>query len=412
MRKMTATYPARWLASLALLVLAATTAACGGGDDPSPPRDGALTVYSSLPRQGILARAATAVAAGQRLALADARGRAGGRRVRLVELDSAGGEDGPWDPDAIEENARRAAEDESAIAYLGELDLGGSAVSVPVTNADGLLQVTPGDGLPSLTRTAPSGGETPVRYYPEGTRSLVRVVPHAGLQAQVLVAWARERGARSIAIVRDESVFGRELAAWTLELAERARLPAEAERIRADAEDQESVARDVAERRPGAVLLTAHAGPDADAAVAALRRALPAVPLLATSAVAPDPPEGIEFLDPRLPEREYGPAARRVLRRLTRAAGAPVGPAALYGYEAMRLVLDAIERTRARPGDRKAVLRAAAGPRRVEGVLGPYHLAPGGDVSTAAFGSYRSERGRVRALGVRSAEAGARRPPP
>ncbi|HEX8054521.1 MAG TPA: ABC transporter substrate-binding protein [Thermoleophilaceae bacterium] len=409
---MTATYPARWLASLALLVLAATGAGCGGGDDPSPPRDGALTIYSSLPRQGILARAAGAVAAGQRLALADARGRAGGRAVRLVELDSAGGEDGPWDPDAIEENARRAGEDQSAIAYLGELDLGGSAVSVPVTNAEGLLQVTPGDGLPSLTRTAPSGGEPPVRYYPEGRRNFIRVVPHAGLQAQALVAWARERGARSIAIVRDESVFGRELAEWLLDLAERARLPAETERISAEIDDHEAVARDVAERRPGAVLLTALAGRDTDLTVAALRRVLPAAPLLATSAVAPDPPDGVDFLDPRLPAREYGAAAGRILRRLERAAGAPVGPAALYGYEAMRLVLDAVDRAGARPGDRAAVLRAAAGPRPVDDVLGRYFLAPDGDVSTSAFGAYRSERGRVRALGVRSAEAGGTRPPP
>ena len=398
MRKMVATYPARWLASLALLAL---VSGCGSEGEPEAPRDGALTVYSSLPRTGIQARQAAAVAAGQRAALRDAGGRAGGREVRLVELDSAGGEDNPWDPDAIEANAKRAVDDDSAVAYLGELDLGGSAVSVPVTNADGLLQVTPGDGLPSLTVADPGGGgEGPVRYYPEGNRTFVRVIPHAGLQAQVLVTWARERGARSIAIVRDDGVFGRELANWTLEMATRARLPAEAERIRPDADDYEDVALEVAERRPGAVIYTGQAGPDTDLAVAALRRALPSTPLLATSAVSSGPPDGVDFVDPRLPAAEYGARARRVLRRLGR------DPGALYGYQAMRLVLDAIERG----GDRAAVLRAAAGPRRVDELLPPYFLGPGGDVATAVFGAYRSAAGRVSALGVRSAETGRRAP--
>ncbi|MDQ3936550.1 MAG: ABC transporter substrate-binding protein, partial [Actinomycetota bacterium] len=215
---MTGTYPARRLLALSLAVLAPLASGCGSDDEPEPRGDGPLTVYSSLPRQGISARQAGAVAAGQRLALSDAKGSAGGRRVRLVELDSAGGEDGPWEPDAVEENARRAAEDDSAVAYLGELDLGGSAVSVPVTNDADLLQVSPGDPLPSLTRSDPGGGgEIPARYYPEGRRTFVRIVPHGGLQAGLLVDWARERGARSIAIVRDDSVLGRELASWALE---------------------------------------------------------------------------------------------------------------------------------------------------------------------------------------------------
>jgi ABC-type branched-subunit amino acid transport system substrate-binding protein len=400
MRKMTATYPARRLAPVALAALAALVAGCGSKDDPEPRAGGALVVYSSLPREGISARQAAAVAAGQRLALADAKGRAGGRAVRLIELDSSGGEDAPWDPDAIEANAKRAEDDDAAVAYLGELDLGGSAVSVPVTNAAGLLQVSPGDGLPSLTQTDPGGGgEGPVRYYPEGRRTFIRLVPHAGLQARALVDWARQRGARSVVIVRDESVFGRELASWSLELAERARLPARVERMPGD--DFDELARDVAERRPGGVLLTAQAGEDADLAAAALRRALPPVPVLGTSALAADPPPGVDYLDPHLPAREYGAAARRVLRRLERTSGARPGVESLYGYESMRLVLAAVERSRARPGEREAVLRAAVGPRRVDEVLPPYFISPGGDVATSVFGAYRATATGARPIGVR-----------
>ena len=405
MRKTPATYPA---VAMVLVVVALALAACGSGDEPRRPADGALAVYSSVPRHGVLAEEGRAVAAGQRLALEDAGRRAGGRPVRLVELDS-GSADDPWDPAAIEAGAERAADDPGAVAYLGELALGGSAVSVPVTNSEGLLQVSPGDGLPSLTRPAPGGGgEGPARYYPEGERTFLRLVPHGGLQAQALVDWARERDARSLAVVRDEGPFGQELTSWVLDTAQRARIPIEAERIRAGADDQEDLAAEVAERRPGAVIVAVSAGEDAARVVAALRRALPAAALLGSSALAAAPPAGVDFLDPHLPAREHGDRARRLLARLR---GSP-GAAALYGYESMRLVLEAIESARpGATGARAAVARAALAPRRVNGAFGPYSIVPGGDVATSAFAAWRAPAaagGRPRALGVRRAEA----PPP
>jgi branched-chain amino acid transport system substrate-binding protein len=53
-------------------------------------------------------------------------------------------------------NAKRAADDPTAMAYLGELDYGATAVSLPITNNAGVLQVSPGDGLTSLTERAPA----------------------------------------------------------------------------------------------------------------------------------------------------------------------------------------------------------------------------------------------------------------
>jgi branched-chain amino acid transport system substrate-binding protein len=403
MRKTPATYPA---AALALVLLALVLAACGSDGEPERPADGTLAIYSSVPRRGVLARDGAAIAAGQRLALRDAGGRVGDRRVRLVELDSAGTDDDePWDPGAIESNAERAVEDGSAVAYLGEAGLGGSAVSVPVTNAAGLLQVSPGDSLPSLTQPAPGGsGEGPARYYPEGVRTFLRLVPHGGLQARVLVDWARERGARSIAIVRDEGPLGQEMTSWLLDAARRMRVVAEAERVTGGEDDYASLARDVAERRPGAVVLALTAGADAGKVVPALRAALPSTPILSTSGLAASPPAGVDYLDPKLPRGEYPRAARRILDGAREADGA----ASLYGYESMRLVLDAIARARPRgTGARAAVVRAALAPRRLTGAFGTYSIVRGGDVATAVFGAYRSTATRPRPLGVRSAETAA-----
>ncbi|HEX8074259.1 MAG TPA: hypothetical protein VF545_04700, partial [Thermoleophilaceae bacterium] len=210
--------------AVAALALGAWAGGCGSDAGGGPANGGALTIYSSLPRDGVSARVADAVAAGERLALADAGGRAGGRRVRLVELDSAAPGGDMWDPAAVEANARRAAKDPTAAAYLGELDLGGSAVSVPVTSAAGLLQVSPGDGRTTLTRVDPDQPDQgPAQYYPEGRRNFLRLVPTDAVQARTLVAWMRADGARSVAIVRDDRLFGRELAAEAAGAARRAR---------------------------------------------------------------------------------------------------------------------------------------------------------------------------------------------
>src|SRR4051812_1503608 len=114
MRIFFATYPG---CAMALLLVAAALAAgaagCGSGAKKDDRAHGStLTIYTSLPRHGVSARQADAVAAGERLALADSGGRAGGRRLRLVELDDSAPAGGVvWHAGMVEANARRAAED-------------------------------------------------------------------------------------------------------------------------------------------------------------------------------------------------------------------------------------------------------------------------------------------------------------
>ena len=136
-----------------LLAAAGAALAFGGclgdtaGDEPARVEGRSATVYVSLPRDGVSAPAARAVEAGARLALRDSGGRAGDLPIRLRTLSTT--EDGElfWDPDLVNANADRAAEDPRSIAYLGELDLGASAISIPILNEARILQVSPEDGL-------------------------------------------------------------------------------------------------------------------------------------------------------------------------------------------------------------------------------------------------------------------------
>jgi branched-chain amino acid transport system substrate-binding protein len=376
----------------------------GDPEEGSRISGGTVTVYSSLPRHGVSAPVAAAVAAGERLALADAGHRAGALRVRLRRLDSTDPGDRLWDPDRVSANAEQAADDETAIAYIGELDYGASAISVPITNDAGILQVSPSDGLTSLTRSVPGRPRAgPERYYPTGGRSFLRLVPNDLLQAEVLLEQVRARGARRLAIAFDEEIYGRELAS---ELVARARRdgpePVASEEYSQRVEDIADIARSLAEAGPDAVAYAGVAGPGTGRLLAAIDLRMPGTPVFATSGMlARDParpfpvaPVTVKAYTPIRPASEIRPAGRRILRRLRESGGDAVArPEAVYGYEAMRLVLDAI--ARAGP-DRQRVIRRALEVRERRSPLGDYGVRATGDVDGQRFALWALRDGRLR----------------
>jgi len=393
--------------SVSVLLLAATLALAGCLSTSEPEESSRITgatvtVYSSLPRHGVSAPAAAAVAAGERLALAEAHHGAGGLRVRLVRLDSTEPGDRIWNPGRVSANAKRAADDDTAIAYIGELDYGASAVSVPITNDAGILQVSPADGLTSLTRTPPGRPRAgPERYYPTGMRNFVRLVPNDLLLAETMLEQMRAAGVKRAALVFDQEIYGRELAG---QLIARARgdgvEPATAEEYRGRVEDIPGIAGSLAEVRPDAVVYAGVASPGTGRLLAAIERRIPGAPVLATSGLlARDParpipvaPATVQTYTPIRSPAALGPEGRRILHHLRKTEGPAVAPPeALYGYEAMRLVLDAIRR--AGP-DRRGVIRRALTSRERRSALGDYTVRATGDIDGGQFALWALRHGR------------------
>jgi branched-chain amino acid transport system substrate-binding protein len=296
-----------------------------GGDEPQTIDGDVATVYSSAPRHGVSAATAQEVLAGERRALADRGGRAGGLRIRLRLLPATDDRDRPWNPGLVAENAHRAADDPTAIAYLGELDYGATAVSLPITNEAGLLQVSPGDGLTSLTRRPPGRPRAgPERYYPTDRRSFVRVGPTDLTEAEHLVELLEDADARRFALVFDREIYGRELAAQLVQRARRAGLtPVASEEYRGRPDDIPDIVRSLAEKRPAAIVQLGVAGPGTLPMLNAVADQLPGVPMFAASGMLAAPRLAVP---PAPPTEAVGPALdpRRA------------------GYEAMRLVLDAV----------------------------------------------------------------------
>src|SRR3954451_10355505 len=341
----------RALTAFAIAAAAAGLTGCGANPEDTRIPGHTLTIYSSLPLHGVSASTAHAVAAGESLALSEARSHAAHRRVRLVRLDATRPGGRVWEPDLVSANAKRAADDPTAIAYLGDLDYGASAVSVPITNEKQILQVSPGDGLASLTAVPPGKPQSgPARYYPTDERSFLRLAPSDLRLGELLLARARASGARRLAIVYDGNIYGRELAA---ELAARARRdgpePVVAKELSGDAAGMPGLVKDLAGDRPDAVVYAGVAGSLTAPFLDALAEGLPALPLFASAGVlarhAPLPasPARVEGVSTVPPARELSPHARRVLRRIEQRDGARhLSPEALNGYESMRLVLAAV----------------------------------------------------------------------
>jgi branched-chain amino acid transport system substrate-binding protein len=387
-------------AALLLLVAALALGGCRGGEESTRISGGTVTVYASVPRHGVSHAAGAAVAAGQRMALADAGGRAGDLRVRLVSLDSTELGDRLWDPEQVNANAERAADDDTTIAYLGEVDYGASAVSVPITNDAGILQVSAGDGLASLTLEPPGRPRAgPARYYPTEVRTFLRLVPNDLLQAETMLEQVRASGAERLGVVFDDEIYGRELAG---EIVARARRdgpdPVSTEEYSGRVEDISDVARSLAEDGPDAVVFAGVAGPGIGRLLAAVDSYMPGVPVYSTSGMLvrdrpiPAAPWRVEAYSPFRPARELPLSARRILRRLRERERPYVArPEAVYGYEAMRLVLDAI--ADAGP-DRGRVIAAALAIRTRRSPLGVYGVRATGDVNEERFARYILQNGR------------------
>src|SRR5438045_8067065 len=138
---------------------------------------------------------------GERLALSQAGGRAGRFRVGYVSLDDSDPRTGRLDPGVTAANAKIAAQDTSTIAYIGEYSSVAPAVALPLINAAGILQVSPGSPYVGLTSSLDAGQYEPQRFYPSGRRTFGRLQPGDPAQAAAQAALMRALGMRSVYVV-------------------------------------------------------------------------------------------------------------------------------------------------------------------------------------------------------------------
>jgi branched-chain amino acid transport system substrate-binding protein len=405
---------ARWALLLAAALVAGAISGCGGVSiSPSEATGSQLAIYSSLPLQGPSAQTASEIVNGERLALSEAGGRVGRFRVGYVSLDDVNPASGLLDPGATASNAKMAAQDTSTIAYLGDFSSAATAVSLPLINAAGILQVSPGSPYVGLTSSQDAGQYEPQRFYPSGRRTFGRLEPGDPVQAQAQVALMRSLGVRSVYVVDDQNPFEIPLAQIVSGDARGAGIAPVGHDSIAVGENTVFTGEVEKITRSGAQALFFAGG--AQRGAVALWRALhaadPALLLLGSSSLASEtftsaigPAQASTYLTtPVLSIASYPTAAARMLADYRRTFGAEPTPFALYGYEAMSVVLDAIRRAGARGNDRNAVIDSFFATRNRDSVLGSYSVMPDGETTLARYGVDRVLGGKpvfYRAIGV------------
>jgi branched-chain amino acid transport system substrate-binding protein len=402
---------------LALALPALALAGCGGGAaEPDPPlRTTRLTIYSSVPERGPLRQTAADVLDAERLALAEDGGRVGRYRVRLVALDASTPDAGRSDPGQISEGARTAAQDPRTVAYLGELATGASAISIPLLNEAGILQVSPLDTALALTTASRAVAGSPQRYYPklrDYVRTFARVVPSDRSQADALLADMRASGVRRLAILTAEDPSGRALATNLRAKAHGAGVAVVArEEVDVQSLDHADLIAQMLATRPDAVLDATGARPGAARLWRELAAADGELELFAPAALADRSfVAGLGAAAPlaHVTRPVLGPhddtdAARRFVHAFAVRYGREPAPEARYGYEAMRGVLSAIRRAGQRATDaevtRAEVVKAYFATDVPDGVLGPYAIDAEGDTSLRRWGAFRVAGGTLRFAG-------------
>jgi branched-chain amino acid transport system substrate-binding protein len=350
--------------ALLLLVLVASCGDTGGDDTESRIIGDTVSVYSSLPLTGPLASISRDIVAAEKLALLEAGGRAGAYSVSFTSLDSADPDTGRWTPALVERNARAAVEDRQTIAYLGELENGASAISLPILNAAGILQVSPRDTFGGLT--GPGNRGEPDKYYPSGRRTFARVVPDDAQQARKLLAALEEDGARRLVIADDRALSGTSMGDRVAQLAEQEGIEV-VERIRLDADGEvpDNIGRRVRREQADAFFYAGAYSPFAMGVLDAVHAGDPALELYAPDdvAIAPELPAVAGRAASRLEltgvEPPDGAEARRFARSFRDAYGRDPHPQAILGYETMRVVLRAVARAGERADSRRAVTTEA-----------------------------------------------------
>jgi branched-chain amino acid transport system substrate-binding protein len=379
----------------------------GGGGGGGGGQAKTLDVYSSLPLQGASRPQTTAMVNGIKLSLEQHGGKAGNFSIKYTSLDDSTAQAGAWTPEATTANARKVAQDQNAVAYIGEFNSGASAVSIPILNQADVPQISPANTAVGLTTDDPgaSPGE-PAKYYPTGKRTYTRIVPKDTIQGAAVVTLMKQDGCTKVEVTNDKEVYGAGLAK-NVELAAKDQ---GLDILSNDAIDKNAPNyRSLAQKAQGAGAdCFFFAGITANNAVQLFKDFAAALPNAKLYG-----PDGIcesGFTDPKnggipanvasrfkctvatLAPDEYPPEGQQFFKEYAQKYGDKhPDPYAIYGYEAMNLALDAVKRSGT--GSKEDVLKALFATKDRQSVLGTYSIDQNGDTTLTDYGVYTVKGG-------------------
>jgi len=397
-------FSASLLGAVALLISAcgsSSSSSSGGGSCVS---GNTLTIYSSLPFDPTDKPQSQDVVDGEKLALQKAGNKVGKYNIKYVSLDDATPAEGKWEAGQVSSNARTAAQNQNTILYLGEFNSGATAVSLPILNRSGILQISPSNTAVGLTKKSADPAE-PAKYYPTGKRTYGRVVPADNIQSAAQVSYMKSLGVKKLYVLDDKEVYGKGVGDGVAADAKKAGIQVLGdEGIDPKAANYRSLAQKMKSAGADAFFfggITANNavqlwgdifaanpnikgfGPDG-VAETSFSSKIPA-------ATMPD----TYITNPTLPEQLYPPAAKTFFADFKSTYGHDPEPYAIYGYEAMNAALQAIKNAGDKGNCREDVIKGFFAIKNKQSVLGTYSIDADGDTTITDYGGNTIKNGKL-----------------
>jgi branched-chain amino acid transport system substrate-binding protein len=378
----------RWVAGFASVLVGAfaiagcTTTAARGNGSTVKVTGHQLTIYLSVPPGAAADPAVQDLIDAEQLACQRDSGEVTAFTVRCRRAAA----------NELSANARRAIQDSSSIAYIGEAAPGTSQDTVGITNALDLLEVSPTDGALELTRSTPAVPDAPSHYYESWStygRTYAHVVPSTGQEASALVAAMRRDGVGSVYVAHDNSDYGAAIARAVLGDAGSSPTIASSE-SGADAifYASESPA-------AGAQFLDHAAQVDPSARL--FGPAAFDAPVFVHS-LSPAAARAVRITTPGFTQPPAGARASFTLP-FVRAYGHQPAPEAIYGYAAVEALFGVLRQAGSAANNRATIVRDYLKLKDPSSVLGDLSIMPDGDTTPASFVINRVKGGRLVGVG-------------
>jgi branched-chain amino acid transport system substrate-binding protein len=371
---------------------------------------GTIKIVSSLPRTGSGKAQTDTLVNSFKMALDEAGGKdgvgakVGGATIVYTDMDDATAAKGAWDAAKEAENANQAVNDPDVMVYIGTYNSGAAKVSIPILCSKNLGMISPANTYPGLTKKIEGAVEAnePDVYYSGCKRNYTRVVPSDEIQGAAAAAWSKTIGATKAYVLDDTQLYGHGIAVVYAQTLPKVgiQLVGGPEGIDDKASDYRALAQKV--RQSGADIV--YFGGITQANAGKLWTDLRATLGNDVKLMGPDGILELAFIDAAGPAAEgtyvtFGGVAPSKLTgagatwytNYKKQYNAEPEAYAAYGYESMKVALDAIQR--AGKNDRAAIRDAIFATKNFSGALGTWSFGETGDTTLTAMSGRQVKNG-------------------